>query len=277
MCIIAYVRKGIAMSDADIMDCFEANPDGAGVMWKKDNKSPIQIQKGFMSVDALLKAWHKIPKSCERAIHCRIATSGRVSTACCHPFPIRPKTTAMRSLKDEAEMAFMHNGTFPYCTPKQGIKSEYSDSMLFASRYLYPLRNDLDRKEILDLIEESSSSRLLIFRQGKPTIMLGDWWEEGGISYSHMPDGYKYYVSGLGSYYDEVSEILYLDISQAACKTLVDIKNEVSDGLANYGAEAIDIAPSADRKKLFVETWGLPLPKLKEIAGYSILERSLLS
>ncbi len=189
MCIIAYAPAGVQIADKTIKRMFKNNPDGAGIMWKPTENSAVEIRKGFMKVEDLLDAYHKIPQDCEKAIHCRIATSGKVSAACCHPFPVRPKTTAMREPVDTAEIAFMHNGVFSFSTPLKGMKANYSDSMLFGAKFLYPMQKMLDMECLQTLIEEASTSRLLIFRHHGETIMLGNWQSEQGVFYSN--GGYK--------------------------------------------------------------------------------------
>lgn len=185
MCIIAYAPEGVQIADKTIERMFDKNPDGAGIMWKPTPDSQVEIRKGFMKVEDLLEAYHQIPQECEKAIHCRIATSGKVSAGCCHPFPVRPKTTAMREKVDRANMALMHNGVFYFATPLKGMKANYSDSMLFAAKYLYPMQKMLDMECLQTLIEEASSSRLLIMRYNAPTIMLGNWQCDGGVYYSN--------------------------------------------------------------------------------------------
>lgn len=206
MCIIAYVPAGKQIKEETIRYMFKGNPDGAGIMWKPKDGAPIEIRKGFMKVEELIAAYSEIPVQCEKAIHCRIATSGKVSVACCHPFPVRAKTTAMREAVDSAPVALMHNGIISYTTPSKGMASDYSDTMLFASRILYPLQKQLNEAHIQTLIENSTSSRLLIFRQDGETLVFGDWKFEDGVYYSN--GNYKVsnvyanlYGYGSGSYY----------------------------------------------------------------------------
>ena len=185
MCIIAYAPSGVAIKEETIRIMFKGNPDGAGLMWKPTDNSLVEIRKGFFKVEELIKAYNKIPVDCEKAIHCRIATAGKISVGCCHPFPVRAKTEAMTKAKDKADVVLMHNGVISYCNPKQGMKASYSDSMLFAKDILYPLSKQLDRKPIQTLIEESTDSRLLIMRQYGETLMFGNWKFEDGVYYSN--------------------------------------------------------------------------------------------
>lgn len=205
MCIIAYAPANSVIKEDTIKYMFQGNPDGAGLMWKPNDNSPVEIRKGFFKVEDLIKAYNEIPVECEKAIHCRIATSGKISVACCHPFPVRAKADAMMQAKDRAGIALMHNGMIDYCTPVQGMKSPYSDSMLFAKRFLYPLAKQLDQECIQELIENSTSSRLLIMRQGRETLTFGNWKFEDGVYYSNgnykeQPKTYGKYWGGCYGY-----------------------------------------------------------------------------
>lgn len=198
MCIIAYAPRGQQIKEEIIRRMFQGNPDGAGIMWKPSDSSQVEILKGFMKIDDLLKAYSKIPVECEKAIHCRIATAGKVSVGCCHPFPVRAKTNAMKQAQDSAYMALMHNGIINYCNPVQGMQADYSDSMVFAAQVLYPLQKQLDTAAIQLLIENSTNSRLLIFRKDAETLMFGNWKYEDGIYYSNDNYKYKAYSYGFG-------------------------------------------------------------------------------
>ena len=108
MCIIAYVPAGEQIPASTIKTMFRNNPDGAGIMWKDTERGVISIEKGFMTSNELLAAWKRIPKNAERAIHCRIATSGKISAACCHPFPVS------KDIKDcFVTQTILNNDEFP--------------------------------------------------------------------------------------------------------------------------------------------------------------------
>ena len=88
MCIAIYIPAGKDIKDEQIKNAFANNSDGAGVM-HYDRLGQVHYTKGFMDVDSLINYWRKSTSSkYPRAIHCRIATSGKISKGCCHPFPI---------------------------------------------------------------------------------------------------------------------------------------------------------------------------------------------
>lgn len=210
MCIIAYSpEKSIEIET--LKNCFENNPNGAGIMYKKNFNDDVHIVKGLMTFEDLKKEYNKIPDKSEVAVHCRIATSGAIGAATCHPFPVIASIEKMKKPKMTTDMALMHNGIITFCTPKNGLKETYSDSMLFTKNFIEPLKFRLDKKYIQSLIEESTGSRFCIMRKDKTTILLGTWTEEKGNKFSNTTyqkaiNYYNYgnygrnYLSGYGQY-----------------------------------------------------------------------------
>ena len=232
MCIIAYIQPNKYISDETIVNMFDNNPDGGGLMWKLHPNSRVKIEKGFEDVNELIKVFRSIPESAERAIHCRIATAGKISVGCCHPFPLRNSTKTMKQAKDESPIAYMHNGIIDWCNPiGKHMDAEESDTMIFGRDILYRLKNDLDNPRILDMIEESiASSKLLIFRNNGETIVLGRWVKDkNGILYSN--DTYKY------SYYN-YSSINWRGLSDNKCNSLFVDDTAQYDWLDNPYASA---------------------------------------
>lgn len=186
MCIAVYVPANAIITDEIIENCYDNNPDGAGVMWQENGK--VHIKKGFFSVRELIATFREIPVGFNRAIHCRIATSGKISGACCHPFPITKDIKEMMKTEQTVKAAVIHNGIIPFCTPHEGIMAPYSDTMLFTKNYLHPMGDLVLHQCFKNLFEESNTSKLLIFK-GNKVALIGDWIEDNGIFYSN--DGYK--------------------------------------------------------------------------------------
>lgn len=214
MCIIAYAPKGIDIPEVIIDNMYTNNPDGAGIMWKASDKDCVHIQKGFMSVSSLKKFWRKhIKPEYEAAIHCRIATSGKISTATCHPFAVRPSVDKMKKGKDSCDMAVMHNGIFAQYTPKAGMACAYSDSMVFASQTLYSRKHALlqGSAQAENFIEQDTKgSRVLIFRQGGEALKFGRWEEKFGVFFSNSSYEEDYFsYRSLGGNYDAYWEKYY--------------------------------------------------------------------
>ena len=191
MCIIAYIPAGTQISEEMMKINFKNNPDGAGMMWKKGADKMVHIKKGYKTVEDLMNDYYKIPVEFERAVHFRIATSGKIGSATCHPFPVRKNVEDMKKDSDTTNVALMHNGVISFCTPKGGMSATFSDTMVFASKFLFPLRGMLNSKALQELIEHADSSRFLIFSKENTPILLGKWEEKDGIMYSNSTFKYE--------------------------------------------------------------------------------------
>lgn len=271
MCIIAYAKNGVKIEENVIRTMFEGNPDGAGVMWKPLDGGNVKIRKGFMDVESLLKAWNKIPVECEKAIHCRIATSGKISKGCCHPFPVRPKTDMMKKAVDKCYMALMHNGVISQCTPKSGMKATCSDTMVFAAKYLYPLQKQIDKECIQDLLESFAASRLLIMRANAPTIMLGNWVEDKGVYYSntsYKDYGYGYYSWPKSCRTAPSTSWIALDIGDGDPKKAAV---KVEDALKRNNV-IFDMVDDGINGEVSFEAYNFPYSTMS-VAGYDIIDR----
>ena len=186
MCIAVYIPEKKNLTDQQIKNCFANNPDGAGIMWQENGK--VHIQKGFFKVEELIKAFREIPITVPRGLHCRIATSGKISTECCHPFPIIKDIKSMGRAECIVDSAVIHNGVISFCTPHEGLLSPFSDTMVFARDFLYPMGNKINTQAFKILFEQSNTSKLLIFNKDK-IIRMGTWIEDGGVYFSNS--GYK--------------------------------------------------------------------------------------
>lgn len=208
MCIIMYVPKGGSVADEKIRTAFKNNSDGAGVMWY-DTAGSVRFKKGFKKVDDLINFFHRISPEVPRAIHCRIATSGRVSARTCHPFPIVESVQDMGESEGVGKKGcLMHNGIFSKYTPKDGLKSDYSDTMFFTSRVIYPIvkSNMIQNKGVEELLSDMTS-RVLIFLPKGRVFKYGTWYkddEENFYASNYTYENYySYYGYGYGgSYYN---------------------------------------------------------------------------
>lgn len=200
MCIIMYSPANKYLSDATIKEAFLNNPDGAGVMYQLPSGN-IKYIKGLMTIEELLAAYKAIPKEYEKAIHCRIATSGAVSKQCCHPFTVTKDLKVMTRLSNTIDCCLMHNGVFTEHTPKEGLKSPYSDTMIFTSKIVAPLKASLHSYALQVLLSDYiSNSKLLIFQRGQEPLMLGTWVQDAYGNY-FTNTSYKPFVWSAKDYY----------------------------------------------------------------------------
>lgn len=201
MCVIAYYPKGLPFNDEELRLCFKNNPDGAGVMWQDGNN--VRIHKGFMHQKALFKFLKTLPTNVDRVIHFRIATSGRVSAACCHPFPVVGDYKTMMKPELTVPVAYAHNGVLVDYTPKAGMRSSFSDTMVFGKEVLHHLlESNINLFDpIIDVMLESTidGDRMAIMNS-KETVTMGRFLtsNKSGAQYSNA--SYSYDRTALKSY-----------------------------------------------------------------------------
>lgn len=188
MCIAIVKPKGTTISDEYLENCFENNPDGAGVAYSKDNE--LYIAKGIFNKDMFIKTVRGAEEKADGAIliHCRIGTSGLKDSNNCHPHIVNKN------------LVMIHNGILHVDVPKDSL---VSDTVIFVQKYLTPLKKSfLKDKTLVNLIEMAiGSNNKLCFldNKGDYTIInesAGDWvdgiWYSNS-SYSHGKITYPVY------------------------------------------------------------------------------------
>jgi predicted glutamine amidotransferase len=176
MCI-AILNTEKTLSLKTFKNCWNANPDGAGLTYFDGQQ--IQILKEMKSVKQFHADYLEIRKkhpSIDIAIHFRIATHGKINTTNCHPFKINKKS------------AFIHNGMISAIEKS----AEFSDTYLFNEIILKNLpANFTTNSATIDLISHFIGYSKLVIISGKDSLIinehLGHW--NGGDWYSN--DSYK--------------------------------------------------------------------------------------
>ena len=209
MCVIASYPKGLPFNNGELKNCFKNNPDGAGVMWQDGGK--VHIKKGFMKQKAFFKFLKTLPTDADRVLHFRIATSGKVSGACCHPFPVANDFKTMMQTEIEVPVAYAHNGVLTDYTPKEGMKSPFSDTLVFGKEVLdHLVRKHVDLFDpVIDVMIESTidGDRMAIMNDqevvtmGKFITSTVSGAQYSNSSYSYDRSLWKSYAYGDG-YYD---------------------------------------------------------------------------
>lgn len=193
MCVIIYCPREKTISDDKIKVAFKNNPDGAGVMWYDDGGG-VHYRKGFDKVDELINFFRSLNVSVPRAIHCRIATSGKVSSKTCHPFPIVKSTDKMGADSGRPKFGcLMHNGIFSRYTPKGGMQAEVSDTMNYTEQVIYPLvsAGAIYNEGVLNLLSEMTS-RVLLFLPKFMIGRFGSWEKDKDEGFYASNTTYKY-------------------------------------------------------------------------------------
>ena len=140
MCIAIYLPEFKEISEETLKICNDANPDGFGFAFFND-KNELVLNKEVDEKKILrkIKVFPLVRKNFIHRpflIHFRIATHGKISQRCCHPFKV------------DNDLVFCHNGVLPhsYGTTKD---SKSSDTMMFNKNIL----QRIEKKDINKMME----------------------------------------------------------------------------------------------------------------------------
>jgi len=148
MCI-AILNTQNTLTKETLKQCWKSNPDGAGMIYT--NNGQLVTFKEMTNFDKFYKEYskqRKINKTSNFILHFRIATSGKIDRANCHPFSVNKN------------LAFVHNGMINI----NQLNANVSDTYTFNELILKKLpATFLNNHAILDLIENYISYSKLIF------------------------------------------------------------------------------------------------------------------
>lgn len=187
MCIIVFKPRRVPMPTLEIMEnCFTANPDGAGFMYR--DSGVIHISKGYMTLEALLEAINLTQetinlKKTDVVIHFRISTHGSSIPANTHPFPLSNEVPDLKSLNITCERAIAHNGILHEYGGFSNAATDMSDTMYFAK-----MLSHVKDKFIAPLMEvHAAKGSRFVFMSGEgKTVSVGMMKPKGtGIYYSN--------------------------------------------------------------------------------------------
>ena len=231
MCIAIVKTKDSTISDDVLRNCFENNPDGAGVAYTKDGE--LYIVKGIFDVNNFIKIVRETERIADSniLIHCRIGTSGLKDKDNTHPHVVNSKTV------------LIHNGILNIDVPKDSKKS---DTVLFIERYLKDLDDDfIYNKPILKLIQDligTNNKFCFLNSNGDYAILNEDkgFWIDG-VWYSNysFEDYTKYSYVNSKYYFDDIDNE-YLDAYGLSRDEFLDeytidtyTKNRIKDFINN--------------------------------------------
>lgn len=187
MCIIIAKDKGISIPDRTILkNCFDNNPDGAGVMWNESEFA--HIQNGFMlwkDFDEFLNSLSKRIdlKLASVVMHFRITTHGRTSPQNCHPFPISTKARYLKATSFKTAVGVCHNGIIP-------IKCAHglSDTQTYILKRMSKLKSKFyNNPRILKQIENEVQSKMcLLSKDGRIHLIRNLPWTSLNIYSTYM-------------------------------------------------------------------------------------------
>lgn len=191
MCIIVIKPKGKDINNKHILkQCYNSNDDGAGYMFI-NNKSEVEIKKGFMSFDEFYKSvmddYEKYNlKNHNLVMHFRIGTSGKSATGCTHPFPVSDDYKTMEKLHIKTNIGVCHNGIVSMFN---SIINEHSDTQIYIKNVLAPIIklnvNAYKFEDIQTLIDKTTSSKWCFLNNSDEFYLVGNFVEDNGYYYSN--------------------------------------------------------------------------------------------
>ena len=187
MCIAILKTKDGNITDEQLLNCFDNNPDGAGLAYTKDNK--IFIVKGIFDAKQFVEEYHKAVAEADGAmlVHCRIGTSGFKDYTNCHPHVV----------SDECVM--IHNGILSINVPKD---SKVSDTVLYVEQYLKPLPKDFMLNDgIMSLITDHiGAGNKFVFLNNRGDYSIANekagHWKNGVWFSNYSYEAYSFYTKG---------------------------------------------------------------------------------
>lgn len=217
MCIILSCAPYARPNRDMLLNCWDANPDGAGLMYP-DGTQWVRISKGYFDFEDYAAAIDDAPRDVPLVLHMRIGTSGGYGAGVTHPFPVFDDLDIIHATNSRATYALAHNGVL------SGYKTDddlgISDTVAFVRGFVQPLANSADivnggglavsnRAKKL-LARASYGSRLAIMDYSGNVRLIGSGWRTvtKGIQASNDSfQRYRYTVAQLPAYDDYTDDL----------------------------------------------------------------------
>lgn len=182
MCIAIYQAPGYRLTEDELFNSWENNPDGAGISFF-DKSLEIVVEKTMnrsQFVEIYEKAFKQHGRHSEMAVHFRIATHGGVNIDNCHPF-----------YTPDRSMSVIHNGIIPVLFESK--KDPRSDTRVFVEEVIPALpKGWIDDEQMFNMIENYiGSSKLVVLSQSYENSSyifnenMGHWSDDKKIWFSN--------------------------------------------------------------------------------------------
>lgn len=204
MCIIVAKKKNIPMpSDKILKNCFNNNPDGAGIMLA--SKGQVWGFKGLMTFEAFESKLKQLTKRFGNldkltvVMHFRITTHGSSVPENTHPFPMSTSYDDLRALEWTAKQGVAHNGII-YATSHHDdiFVEDVSDTMVFIKRIAAPVAKRAfitKRRDLLDMLYLIADSKLAFIDDKGNLVTAGKFEKKDGVLYSNSTYNVSRYIS----------------------------------------------------------------------------------
>lgn len=255
MCIIVAKNAGIKMPTIETLkNCFNANPDGAGIMLACGGL--VHGFKGLMTFESFtdklneLEAHYGSLDALPVIMHFRIGTHGSNIAANTHPFPLSDDYNDLRKVAWTALQGVAHNGIIHECSYHPDVRKEnVSDTMVFIKRIAAPIAKVAqitEHPDILEALEMVAGSKLAFLNKNGNIAIAGSFEEQDGIFYSNSSYlGYRAPKTpvhfNFDDYYDYKPTIQNYDCSYE------DLKYQIADDMGLLFFEPDDMLLVNDR------------------------------
>ncbi len=183
MCIaIANLRSNL-LSDKELENCWDNNPDGAGILYKEDGR--LKIYKQLTSFSKFLRKYKSVIQGSNCLVHFRVTSAGSTTLANIHPFMVN------------SNLGLIHNGTIWKLKPKAG--SQRSDTWGLTQLLKDVPPDFLKFNGMLTLIEELCGSSKVAFMDNEESFTiinesLGHYREDGNWCSNHSYEDVQDYM-----------------------------------------------------------------------------------
>lgn len=223
MCIIAIQPTGTKIKENILRTCWDANNDGAGIMYVDNGK--IIVQRELHNFNEFMRIKRNADKiGGNIVLHFRIATSGGINEKNLHPFKINES------------VYFCHNGILDINVP---INSPINDTQIFNNYFMKGLPTQFyNNNAIMQLLEYSIGERnkfVFLDNTGQFHILneRAGIWDEGAwySNQSYKKYDYKNTYSkkktNMSNLWDDVGDL-------CACESCDEIVNSCDIEYDNY-------------------------------------------
>ncbi len=178
MCVAIYLPATAVIDEETLKKCYTRNKDSIGYCFVKAGK--VCIRK-FLAYDEFI-AKYRLDKAAnpdeDFIIHFRIATSGKIDLANCHPFKVTEK------------VAMVHNGILASCLFKGNVKESDTNQFCQSLAPLLEIPKNWNNMFFWRMVQETiSTGNKMIFMRNDGEVKIvnenaGTW--RGGIWFSNM-------------------------------------------------------------------------------------------
>ena len=185
MCVIIYVPKESSISENEICNAWQTNPDGAGYSIQKDGR--VYFKRGFMTLDSYLKEVLPLIGNYNIMLHFRISTSKQVNRVQTHPYKKGNVTiTEGTTTRPVICMNGIISGQREYkgCNDTMSYIADHKDAFAVINQ------------DILNIIEESTGAKWAVMKPDE-VLLSSKFKEENGRFYSNKNHLWRtYYYTG---------------------------------------------------------------------------------